>query len=232
MDMFSLARIEAHIQRLSGHITFWPFVAAVMVTVFAFIGRQWERIAAEGWAGAFIISILMTCAIFGAGSLVLICIAELRQRRNQPLQLSPTTAGVPPSQPAQVNLSTTPSPPPPAPPRRVLSEYEIGLKLPVIDKALEILNGDMEKVIISGNSLRVGWMVAVTSQENMPKYRNELGQHQHMWMENQIKLNQLRDANQQYQDIMIAAQQIYYNNCFPKVQKFVTAISNSNCSPP
>jgi hypothetical protein len=125
--------------------------------------------------------------------------------------------------PAEIQSSPTPTPAPSAPPSRPLTAYEAEKKLPVIDAFLAILQDDMQPTINDGPRLQTNWWNAIKDPTNNPKYGEELIAYRDLIKNNLNKLDQLRDRNPQYQDVIVAVQQTYWNTVIPAVEKFLIA---------
>jgi hypothetical protein len=106
--------------------------------------------------------------------------------------------------------------------RPPLSAYEAELKLRLIDQMLRIVSDTMEPIIANGPGLQTGAWNAFKDPTNHPNYRANLLTYMNAIRDNAKTLDDLRDRNPQYQDIVVATQQMYYNSVYPAVEDFVS----------
>jgi hypothetical protein len=120
------------------------------------------------------------------------------------------------------SLSTTPIAEPVAsdPPQRPLSAYEAELKLKAIDRVLAILSDDMEPVIQKAPAL-AGWWNALKAPATTPNFRQDLLAFRDEFKEASLKLDSLRNKLPQYQDLVTAVQQSYYNDALKNIEKYL-----------
>lgn len=169
-------------------------------------------------------SYLVTIGAVGAAVFAAVAVAGLAWGYFRMRAASPSmTPMASPATTPTVRPEPLPAPPapgvPPAPPRQ-LSSNEVEKKVRVIDRLLEILSKDMEPTIVDGPRLLAGAWNAFKNPLGNPKYVNELRAYRDLVKQNAEKLDALRDQSPEYQDIVGATVQTYYNSAFPAIEDF------------